>query len=95
MDYLRDNEPPEVIRDHFRLTIRQTSDVMDYIRVHYDEVEKEYRRIVRQADEIRQYWSERNRKRFAEIALGPEHKKIRANLDEWKAKLRQNDNHTD
>lgn len=95
MDYVRDNEPPEVIRDDFRLTARQTADVMDYIRTHYDEVEEEYRKILRQADEIRQYWSERNKDRFAEIARNPEHKRIRARLDQWKAKQRQNDNHTD
>jgi len=94
MDYVKDKAPPEVIRDHFRLTIRQTDDVMDYIRTHYDELEEEYRRIVRQADEIRQYWSERNRERFAEIARRPEHRKIRARLDEWKMKLRENENHT-
>jgi len=88
MDYVKDNEPTEVIRDHFRLTIKQTDDVMDYIRTHYDEVDKEYQKIVRQADEIRQYWSERNRERFAEIARSPEHQKIRARLDEWKTKLR-------
>ncbi|RLC14439.1 MAG: DUF433 domain-containing protein [Deltaproteobacteria bacterium] len=98
MDYVRAEEPPEVIRDHFRLTIRQTDNVLNYIRTHYDEVEKEYRRIVAQAEEIRQYWSERNRKRFAEIAerpRNPEHKKIWAILDEWKERLSQHDNHTD
>ncbi|MDM8540585.1 hypothetical protein QUF90_05810 [Desulfococcaceae bacterium HSG9] len=95
MDYVKENEPPEVIRDHFRLTIKQTADVMDYIRTHYDEVEEEYRKIVRKADEIRQYWSERNRERFTEISRSPEHKEIRTRLDEWKAKLRENDNHTD
>ena len=41
MDYIKDNEPPDVIRDHFRLTIKQTDDVMEYIRTHYDEVEEE------------------------------------------------------
>lgn len=94
MDYIKDNTPPEVIRDDFRLTIRQTDDVMDYIRTHYDEVEEEYQRIVRQADEIRQYWSERNRERFAEIARRPEYQKTRARLDEWRAKLRQDESHT-
>ncbi len=40
-DHVRDNEPPEIIRDHFRLTIKQTDDVKDYIRTHYNEVEEE------------------------------------------------------
>ncbi|RLC10299.1 MAG: hypothetical protein DRI57_20600 [Deltaproteobacteria bacterium] len=28
-----------MIRDHFRLTIRQTDSVLNYIRTHYDEVD--------------------------------------------------------
>ncbi len=88
MDYVKANEPPEVIRDHFRLTIRQTDAVMAYIRTHYDEVDAEYQEILAKAEEIRQYWSERNKKRFAEIASlprKPEHKEIWEKLDRWKA----------
>ncbi len=99
MDYVKAGEPPEVIRDHFRLTIRQTDHVMDYIRTHYDEVDREYQRIVAQAEDIRRYWTERNRERFAEIAAlprKPEHKEIWARLDERKAERRaQYDTHTD
>ncbi len=95
MDYIKDNEPPEVIRDHFRLTIRQTSDIINYIHSHYKEVDTEYQRILKQAEENRKYWSERNKDRFARIALRPEHQKIRAELDEWKAKLAEHDKNTD
>lgn len=98
MDYIKANESPEVIRDHFRLTIKQTEDVLDYIKTHYDEVEKEYLKVVAQAEESRRYWEERNKKRFAEIAKlprKPEHKEVWAKLDEWKAKLAQNDCYTD
>lgn len=87
MDYVKANEPPEVIRDHFRLTIRQTDAVMAYIRTHYDEVDAEYRDILAKAEEIRQYWSERNKYRFAEIASlprKPEHKEIWEKFDRWK-----------
>ncbi|MCP4107757.1 MAG: DUF433 domain-containing protein [Desulfobacteraceae bacterium] len=98
MDYVKAGESPEYIRDMFRLTIKQTADVMEYIQTNYDEVEKEYQKIVKQAEEIRQYWEERNKERFAEIAKlprKPEHKEIWAKLDEWKARLAQDDNHTD
>ena len=91
MDYIKDNESPEVIRDHFHLTIKQTSDVMNYIHTHYDEVEKEYERILKQSEDNRKYWSERNRERFAQIALKPEHKEIRAKLNQWKTKLAEYD----
>jgi len=94
MDYIKDNEPSEVIREHFRLTIKQTADVMNYIREHYDEVDKEYQRILKQSEENRKYWADHNKERFAEIARKPEHIRIRAKLDQWKAKLAQNDSNT-
>ena len=97
MDYVRANEPPEVIRDHFRLTIKQTDDVLNYIKTHYDDVEKEYMKIVAQSEDNRRYWAERNKKRFAEIAKlprNPEHKEIWARLDEWKERISQHDNNT-
>jgi uncharacterized protein (DUF433 family) len=87
MDYVKANETPEVIREHFRLTIRQTDDVLSYIKTHYDEVQKEYLKIVAQSEENRQYWYERNRERFDEIAKysrNPEYKKIWAKIDELK-----------
>ncbi|MFW5811049.1 MAG: DUF433 domain-containing protein, partial [Thermodesulfobacteriota bacterium] len=71
MDYVRANEPPEVIRDHFRLTIKQTDDVLRYIKTHHDEVEKEYFKIVAQSEANRRYWYARNKKRFDEIAKNP------------------------
>ncbi len=97
MDYVKANEPPEVIRDHFRLTIKQTEDVLDYIRTHYDEIEKEYQRILVQSEKNRRYWHERNKKRLAEIEKlprNPKHAEAWAKLDEWRAKLSRNDNHT-
>jgi len=95
MDYIKAGESPELIRDIFRLTIRQTADVMNYIHTHYDEVEKEYQKILKQAEEIRRYWAEHNRERLAEIVLKPEHKEIQTKLNEWKTRLKKHDKHTD
>ncbi|MBF0118946.1 MAG: DUF433 domain-containing protein [Desulfobacterales bacterium] len=95
MDYIKDNEPPEIIRDHFRLTIKQTADVLNYINTHYDEIDKDYQRISKQADENKKYWTERNKDRFTEIYQKPEYIKIRTKLDEWKARLLRNDKYTD
>jgi len=42
------------------------------------------------ATEIRQYWEERNRERFAKIAAMPPkpgQETIRAKLQEWKARI--------
>ena len=45
---------------------------MDYIETYREDVEAEYQLVLQQAEEIRQYWEERNRERFAKIAaMGP------------------------
>jgi uncharacterized protein (DUF433 family) len=96
MDYIKDNEPIEVIRDHFNLTIRQTNEIMNYINTHYDELDNEYQRILKQSEENKKYWAEHNRERFSKIVFTPEHKEIRAKLDELKAKqAKYDDKNTD
>jgi uncharacterized protein (DUF433 family) len=60
MDYLKAQIPPEVICDHFRLTIKQTEDVLAYIAQHREEVEAEYQRVIEQVEASRQYWQQRN-----------------------------------
>ena len=84
MDYVKARQPVNIIRDHFRLTIQQTEDVLAYIEQHRDEVEAEYQRIVKQAEENRQYWQQRNAQRFEELAIRPrkaEHRAIWDKLD--------------
>ncbi len=99
MDYVKAGIPPESIRDDFRLTVLQTEDVLDYIETHRDEVEEEYQRVVARAEEIRKYWTERNKEHFARIAKlprKPEHKEIWAKLDARKAeRLARDGDHTD
>lgn len=41
------------------------------IEAHRKEVEAEYQPVLKQAEEIQQYWEERNKERFAEIAAMP------------------------
>jgi hypothetical protein len=65
---------------------------MDYITNHRAEVEAEYQLVLQRADDVRQYWEERNRQRFAEIAAKPRkpgQEELWAKLDAWKAKLEQ------
>ncbi len=86
MDYMVDGWPPKLIRDRLELTDRQITDVMAYIGEHRAEVEAEYQTVLRDAEEIRQYWEERNRERFAWIVAQPpkpELARIREKLAEW------------
>ncbi len=87
MDYVKAHQSPAVIRDHFRLTIKQTEDVLAYIEQHRDAVEAEYQDILKQAEENRRYWQQRNAQRFAEVAARPrkvEHQAVWEKLDAMK-----------
>lgn len=92
MDYVTAGWPPELIKHWLNLTDKQITDVMDYIETHREEVEVEYQIVLREAEEIRKYWEERNRERFAQIAAMPPkpgQEKIWAKLQERKAKWEQ------
>ncbi len=83
-----DGWPPKLIRDRLELTDRQIADVMVYIEDHRAEVEAEYQTVLRDAEENRRYWEERNRERFAQIAAQPpkpEMARIREKLAERNA----------
>jgi uncharacterized protein (DUF433 family) len=90
MDYLTAGWPPKLIRDRLELTDRQIADVMAYIEAHRAEVEAEYQTVLQNAEEIRQYWEERNRERLARIAAQPSKPElalIREKLAEWRIKI--------
>lgn len=63
MDYLRAEWPAKLIQDWLNLTDQQIADVMAYIAEHRDEVEAEYQHVLQRAEEIQQYWEDRNRER--------------------------------
>ena len=90
MDYLRAGWPPHLIRDEFKLTDRQISDVMEYIETHSDEVEREYQIVLQQAEENQRYWEARNKEHLTRIATlppKPGNEKLHAKLHAAKAKL--------
>jgi uncharacterized protein (DUF433 family) len=90
MDYVTAEYPPKFIRDMLNLTDEQVNAALSYIEAHRAEVEAEYQTVLREAEEIRQYWEERNRERIAQIkALPPKpgQEAIRAKLQAWKEKL--------
>ncbi len=87
MDYVNAKHSPNVIRDHFRLTVKQTEDALTYIEQHRDEMDVEYQRVLKHAEANRQYWQQRNAQRFADIASRPrkpEHQAIWEKLDALK-----------
>jgi len=71
MDYLKADYPHKSIRDIFNLTDEQMNGVLAYIEAHQAEVEAEYQEVLQTAQEIRQYWQERNRERLAKISAAP------------------------
>jgi uncharacterized protein (DUF433 family) len=83
MDYVTAAWPPKLIRDRLNLTDQQISDALTYIEEHRPAVEAEYQQVLKDAEENRRYWEDRNRERFAKIATlppKPEHAAIRAKL---------------
>ena len=71
MDYIHANYPRHLIRHQFYLTDEQFDAAISYIDAHYEEVESEYQIVVQQAEEIRDYWKERNKERIAHISKLP------------------------
>ena len=86
IDYLKADYPHKYIRDVFNLTDEQMNGVLAYIEAHQVEVEAEYQDVLQMAQEIRQYWEERNRDRLARIAAAPP----RAGYEAVRVKLIEN-----
>lgn len=90
MDYLKADWPVKRIQTLFKLSDQQMADIIEYIDVNREEVETEYQLVLKQAEENRRYWEERNRERFAQIAAMPPkpgQEELRAKLKEWKERL--------
>lgn len=90
MEYVTAGWPPQLIRARLDLTDQQMTEVMSYIDLHRAEVEAEYQTVLQTAQEIRQYWEERNRGRLAQIAAQPPkpgQEAIRKKLQAWKMKI--------
>ena len=89
IDLLKAQYPPKLIRDKFNLTDLQIDAALSYIETNKTQVEAEYQEVLQNREEIRQYWEERNRDRFARIAAMP-HKPgqevLWAKLEEQKAR---------
>lgn len=86
MDYIHAGYAPEIIRDYFYITDEQFRAAMSYIETHYIEVEAEYQSVLQQAEEIRQYWEERNKEQMAHIATLPPKTEYKAAWEKLQAR---------
>lgn len=89
MDFLKAQYPPKLIRDKFNLTDKQIKAALSYLEANRTQVETEYQEVLHTREEIRQYWEERNREHFAQIAVMPRkpgQEALWAKLEEQKAK---------
>ena len=88
MDYLNAGWTPKLIPGWLRLTEEQLNAALSYIEEHRSEVEAEYQTVLQTSEEIREYWEEKNRSRFARIAAMPPkpgQEAIRAKIQAHKA----------
>lgn len=69
MDYI--DYPPKFIRGLFDLAEEQINAALDYIEANRQEVEAEYQLVLKEAEELRQYYEEKNRDLIARIAKLP------------------------
>ena len=89
MDFLKAQYPPKLIRDNFNLTDEQINAALSYLEANRIQVEAEYQEVLHTREEIYQYWEERNREHFAQIAAMPRkpgQEALWAKLEEQKAK---------
>jgi uncharacterized protein (DUF433 family) len=90
MDYVTEQYPPKFIRAMLSLTDEQVNAALSYIEAHRAEVEAEYQLVLKEAEELRQYYEEQNRELIAHIAAKPPKRgteAIRAKLQAARAKL--------
>lgn len=90
MDYVTEHYPAKFIRAMLGLTDQQVSVALSYIEDHFAEVEAEYHLVLKEAEELRQYYEEQNHELFERVAAKPPRpgtEAIRAKLRAERAKL--------
>lgn len=91
MDYVTAQYPPKFIRGLFDLTEEQINAALGYIEASRADVEAEYQMVLKESEELRLYYEEKNRDLIARIAAQPPkpgQEAIRAKLQAAKAKLK-------
>jgi hypothetical protein len=72
MDYIHAGHSLQITREHFpQITDGQFQAAISYIEANRLQVETEYQIVVKEDEEIRQYWEEKNRELFVQISRLP------------------------
>jgi uncharacterized protein (DUF433 family) len=71
MDYISAQYPPKFIRGLFNLTEKQINAALFYIETNRTEVEAEYQIVLKEAEELRQHYAERNRDLIVQLSTKP------------------------
>ncbi len=90
MDYVTAQYPPKFIQGLFELTEEQINAALVYIEANRAAVEAEYQIVLKEAEELRQYYEEKNRDLIARLAAQspkPGQEAVRAKLQAAKAKF--------
>lgn len=90
MDYVTAQYPPKFIQGLFELTEEQINVALAYIEANPTIVEAEYQIVLKEAEELRQYYEEKNRDLITRLAAQPPkpgQEAVRAKLQAAKAKF--------
>ncbi len=90
MDYVTAQYPPKFIQGLFELTEEQINAALAYIEANRAAVEAEYQIVLKEAEELRRYYEEKNRDLIARLAAQPPkpgQEIVRAKLQAAKAKF--------
>ena len=90
LDEMKNDNSLKNVRDIYELTDAEMLDILDYIHLHKKEVEEEYQEVLRDAEETRKYWEERNREHFAKTYQQRE--AVRRKIQEWREQYRAETN---
>ena len=82
MDEIREGNSLKNVRDLYELTDEEMLDILDYIHLHKEEVEKEYRSVLKAAEENRKYWEEKNQEQLEKLYV--QRDAVRLKLQEWR-----------
>ncbi len=61
MDYVAHQYPPKFVQGLFELTGEQINAALDYVEANRAAFEAEYQLVLREAEELRRYYEEKNR----------------------------------
>jgi uncharacterized protein (DUF433 family) len=82
LDSIKENNSMKNVRDIYELTDEEMLDILDYIHLHKEEVEKEYQEVLQSAERNRKYWEEHNRELMEKSYQQRE--TVRTKLREWR-----------